>query len=163
MAVREDRTTTVDRNVVWLVVLGVVVLGLAGWIVYDLFFSPTTAPNGELAQVVADYNEAWVTGDTATFAEIASDDYAFVWNDDSFGPVTMEFRIGALEGFRVEPIGRQLWSGDGPAYFVSTAQTIYSDSGYPGPDGVEGISTLELMEQGDTYFVVRHVWFGLDG
>ena len=39
MAVREASTTSVDRNVVWLVVLGVIVLGLAGWIVFDLFFS----------------------------------------------------------------------------------------------------------------------------
>jgi hypothetical protein len=163
MAVQQERRTTTNRNLVWIVVLGVIVLGLAGWIVFDLFFSATTAPNAELAQVVADYTEAWETSDTAAFATTVSDDYQFVRGDTSTGAVTMQFNIGMDNGFRVEPIGRQLWSGDGPEYYVSIAETIYSDSDYPGPEGVEGMSTVVLVEDGDTYQVVRHVWFGLDG
>jgi hypothetical protein len=163
MAVQQDTRTTVDRKMVWIVVLGVIVLGLAGWLVYDLFFSATTAPNAELAQVVADYSEAWETDDSAAFATMVSDDYQFVWNDTSTGAVTMQYNIRFEDGFRVEPIGRRLWSGDGPEYYVSTAQTIYSDTDYPGPEGVEGMSTVVLVEDGDTYQVVRHVWFGLDG
>ena len=162
MAVREESTTSVDRNVVWLVVLGVIVLGLAGWIVFDLFFSATTAPNGEIAQVLADYETAWETGDAALFAEVTSEDYVFVSGGSETSAVMMGFTIGALDGFSIETIGHRVWAGDGPTYQVTMAETVYPDSAIL-PDGLDGISTIELVEDGDSYLVVNHVWFGPSG
>lgn len=148
---------------VWVVVLGVLVVGLAGWIVYDLFFSATTAPNGEIARVLSDYQTAWETEDAAMFAALTSDDYEFISGDQSVGPETMELRLSMMNGFRVERIGQEVWAGDGPTYHVSRAQTIYTDSGFPGPDGVDGISTISFVEDGDSYLVVMHRWFGPSG
>lgn len=151
-----------DRSVVWFVVLGAVVLGMAAWIVYDLFFSAAAAPNGELARVVNTYELAWETGDLQTFAELTTGDYFFRSGGDQASAVVMRFRIGALDGFRVEQQGRWVWSGEGPYHQVSIPQTVFTETGYPGPDGIVGMSTLELVEEGDSYLVASHVWVGPD-
>jgi hypothetical protein len=160
MAVREDKETTVDRSTMWLVVLGVVILGLAGWIVYDLFFSGTMAPNGEAADVVNAYEAAWEEGDLQAFAELTSGDYYFRVDDAKASSVIMEFRIGAMDGFRVKQMGQWVWSGEAPFYQVAIPQTVYTETGYPGPEGIVGMSTLELVEEGDTFLVESHVWVG---
>jgi hypothetical protein len=153
-----DRTTGTNPLVIWLVVLGVVVVGLGGWVVYDMFFA-SGAPNAELAQLVEDYEAAWMEADGEAFVALVTDDYTFEWDGRSMGVPSMRASIAVDDGFEVETTS-EVWSSDGSTHYVSLAETVSSDSGVPGPDGMDGISTLTIVEDGDGYLIAQHVWFG---
>lgn len=163
MAVR-DRTEGPTRErtlVIWLVVLGLVVLGLGGWVVYDLFFAPTTAPSAELDQVVDDYIEAFVAADGEAFGETVTSNYRWIWADSTQTADVAEMVAYVASGlnFEVNELGPRVWNGDNPIV-VAVAMDLRSDTMEPGPDGMAGVSVLEIVEQGDGYRVSRHVWAG---
>lgn len=158
MSIRDSTTAGTRPYVIAVVVLGVLVLGLGGWVVYDLFFSPTGAPSAELDQLVADYEAAWMDADAAAFEALVTDDYTFESGASSWSVGSMRSGIAVDDGFRVETPS-EAWSGDGPRYHVALVETIFSDYGAPGPFGQEGISVLEIVEVDDGYLIARHVWF----
>lgn len=160
MSVR-DSTTGTNPLVIWLVVLGVVAVGLGGWVVYDLFFA-AGAPNGELAQLVEDYEAAWEDADPTAFEAIVTDDYVFETSAGSSGVASMRGSIAVDVGFEAESFS-EAWSGEGPTYYVARSQTVSSEDAFPGPDGVDGVSVLTIVGDGDGYLVARHVWFGPAG
>ena len=64
------------------------------------------------------------------------------------------------ENLVVTTIGEPLWSTDGVIDYGSIAMDLFSDYGTPGPDGVNAISTLEIVEEAGNHLISRHVLFG---
>ena len=151
-----DRTKALTT---WVVVLGIVAVGLAGWVVYDLFFGPTTAPNTEMSQLLDDYTAAWNDHDGEAFMALVTEDFVF---ESDGGISTRTYQAQSITasseyGWEVDQVGEPMWAGDGPWYVTTVDEVSWEDA----PAPIEGISTFEVVEMEDgSYLIAQHVFFG---
>jgi hypothetical protein len=158
MAVHEmEAATKAHRLSIWVVVLAISTVGLAGWIVYDLFFSATAAPSFEIMGVVMDYVDAWNEADPVAFEAVVTDDYVF---QNEYGTYDLAGQLENLTkvdetNMEASMVGWPIWAGDGP-WYVSVADRMMADDW---DEPVSGIGTVTIVQEGDTYLVDSHICF----
>lgn len=160
MTVEEAPRTAQRTLAVLAVVLGVIALVFASLWAYDLFFSTTAAPNSEAQATVDAYMDAWNNYDAETFAQLVTEDFVFEAEASSGDATTTSasFEYAEQGNWAVETIGEEIWHGDDPTLYMSTAHFLTADF-YP-EEGIKAISTITIAKEGDTYLIARHVVFG---
>jgi hypothetical protein len=160
MTVEEAPHTNQRPLIALAILLGVAALVFAGLWAYGEFFSPMAAPNGEAQTAVDAYMEAWNNYDAEAFAALVTADYVFENEGGTGDAATTPSSFGYAEqgNWLAETVGEPIWHGDDPTLYMSAAHLLTADF-YP-EEGIEAISTMTLVKEGDSYLVARHVVFG---
>lgn len=141
-----------------LAVLMLIVLGLGTWFVYDMVRSSEVMPTGEIAELLDDYSAAWNEYEGDTMLELTAPGFTFV----SAGGMeldradTSDLVANELPAhrFAMERPGFPVMMGDGPWYVAMPVHTLTNVR------EADGIAMLTIINQGDTYLVLRHTVTG---
>jgi hypothetical protein len=159
-----DQTSSRSRLLtVTVIVLAVVVLGLGAWTVYGMSSTTETQPTADVQRVVDNYLAAWNSYDGEAFRELVTDDYVLdmvgITESETMHVDEASELVNGLEAFEWNEavIGEAIMTGDGP-YYVSAVEH-FTAPGY-GPQGVDGISTFTVVNDGGTLRVARHDYTG---
>lgn len=141
-------------------VLAVALIGLTAWVVYDSTQTPETNPSGDVTQLLDDYRSAWNNHDGDAFLALVTDDYVFDSGTGNSDATETAATITSMEtvNWNAEPVGDAIMAGSGP-WYESTVDLLTADN-YPS-DGIDGISTVTIVDDGGTLKVSQHVFFGL--
>jgi hypothetical protein len=142
------------------VILTLAVIGMAMWAISGAPESEASAPSIELDELVDDYFETWTDYDSDAFFDLVTEDYIWEWGDQAWDAEAKMAEVAHYEfvNFRVDFTSERLWSGEEPTYYVAQSHTSYTDTGFPGPDGVDSISVLKIVNQDGDYLIARHVF-----
>jgi hypothetical protein len=141
------------------IVLGVLVLGLGAWIIYDYTQDSALAPPAEVTQVVEDYTAAWNNYDGEAFLATTREGYTFT---SSAGAFDRTEQLSAIENtlptirWQVMPLDDPIAIGDGPTWFVVSLDETTDNI----RDFVEGVSVITVVEDDGSYLITRHVFLG---
>ena len=160
--------------IITLVVLAVALVGLGAWVVYDQSSSSdasATAVTAEFDQLFDDYIEAFNAYDVEAVGALITD--GFMLYRPSYDPLVgvssaLENESRASElfiflegGYRVyeyqwERLGDAIMSGEGPWVVSQVVRATSTSPTYPG--GVEGVSTLTVVDEDGALKVARDVF-----
>ncbi len=160
-----ERAPTRSRAlIVGLVVLALALGGIAGWLANDQLESTGLPSDAET--VIADYLDAFATGDEATIRALATDDYVIGERIYGLMPglereVLVETVDETMEAVNFDQEWETMTSGDpvvvgdGP-WFVSYAETWIQDRAH-----YEGVATYVIVEEDGVTKIANHFWMGL--
>lgn len=141
-----------------LAILAIAVLGLGTWIVVDMFRSSEVTPSGEIASLLDDYTAAWNEYDGDAMLELTTPGFTFTaaggMKLDRADTATHVANELPAHRFSMERPGFPVMMGDGPWYVAMPVHTTTNIR------EADGIAILTIMNQGDTYLVVRHTVTG---
>ena len=134
-------------------ILAIAVLGLGTWTAIDMFRSSEVTPSGEIAALLDDYTAAWNEHNGEVMLELTAPGFTFV----SAGGMELDrastsaHLTNELPAYRfsMERPGFPVMMGDGPWYVAMPVHTTTNIR------EADGIAMLTIMNQGDTYLVVR--------
>ncbi len=139
-------------------ILAIAVIGLGTWFVYDMFRSSAVTPTGEIAVLLDDYSAAWNDYNGEAVLELTAPGFTYVSaggtemdRPDTSALVTNEL---PTHRFAMERPGFPVMMGDGPWY---VAMPVHTSTNIREADG---IAMLTIIDQGDTFLVVRHTVTG---
>lgn len=153
------------------VVIILAVLGLAACTASNPTTNTESAATPELKQVIQDYFAAYNNYDTDALEAVVTESYMLYEGGsytakDVSSPPCMGFdkaeMIKYLEGYnqrreyQFETIGEPIVSGDGP-WVVSQVVNLTS---MDYPNGINGISTFTIVDEGGNLKVARDVYLG---
>jgi hypothetical protein len=136
---------------------------------------PETAIPAEIAQLLRDYDAAFNAYDADAFHALLTEGYMSYRTDfDSHYAVSsgmaekypVEWVLAGLKStypnleFHVERRGQAIVSGDGPWIVAQVLFEEFNDPQYP--NGVEGIQTLTIVDEGGTLKVARDIYVVLE-
>jgi hypothetical protein len=136
---------------------------------------PETAIPGEITQLLEDYDAAFNAYDADAFQALVTEGYmAYRTEYDSHYAVSsgiaetspVEWVIAGLKSyypnleFRIERRGQAIVSGDGPWLVSQVLFEEYNDPKYP--NGIEGISTVTIVDEDGTLKVARDIFVALE-
>lgn len=119
----------------------------------------TTVPS-EVQSAVDSYLASWNEYDADAFRAVVTDDYVFT-NSNTGATADVDAQATVIDG-TLEGIGWNaedvdlLVAGDGP-YYVAVLNTLTSNSS---PDGVDGMSTVTIIDDGGELKVSEHIYVG---
>ena len=116
---------------------------------------PDDAPSADHARLVDDYIAAWNDYDGTAVRSMVTDDFEYVWFGRTVpvNEITSYVADKESSNFSAETTDGPVWASD---VVVEVAMVLRSDDGRPGPDGMDTVSTLTIVEQGDDLLVARH-------
>jgi hypothetical protein len=121
---------------------------------------PANAVPDDVSSVVEAYTASWNDYDSDAFLAVVTDDYVFVNNGTETDDATQASFIGGggLESmdWSADEVGDSIVAGDGP-YYVATTNTLTTSGS---PEGVEGLSTLTVVDDGGELKVSEHTYVG---
>jgi hypothetical protein len=141
------------------------ILAVAAALVLPLTFigcsdddASSTVPS-DVETVIDTYSQAWSDYDSEAFLAIVTDDYRHVSENGEFDATEQAaaFQGGRSLNFTAERTGDLIGTGDGP-YYVAQGNLL-KGGGFP-TDGVVGISTFTVVDDGGTLKVSEHVFIG---
>lgn len=114
----------------------------------------------EVQSVVDSYTSSWNEDDGDAFRTVVTDDYMFInARTGAASDVDTQANVidGMLEsnGWNAEDVDLFV-AGDGP-YYVAVLNTSTSNAT---PDGVDGMSTFTIIDDGDDLKVSEHIYVG---
>jgi len=140
------------------IVLAVALIGLGAWLIYDQVADSETAPTGEVAALLDDYNSAWNAYDSDAFLGLVTESYTFEYAGDVNTAQEQADEIATLGqvDWHVDMVGKPIMSGNGdPNYYLAVPNSITSNVG----DG-EGMSLFVVVGDGDTFRIAQHTFVG---
>ena len=141
------------------------ILAVAAALVLPLTFigcsdddSSSTVPD-DVETLLDAYTQAWTDHDGEAFLAVVTDDYRQISDNGELDATEQAAGIqaGASFNFTAEAQGDQIGAGDGP-YYVAQGNLL-KGGGFP-DDGVVGISTFTVVDDGGTLKVSEHVFVG---
>ena len=120
--------------------------------------SSSTVPS-DVKAVLDDYAQAWSDYNSEAFLAVVTDDYQHITEAGEFDATQQAAAVqgGRSINFTVETQGDPIGIGDGPYYVAQSG--LLKGGGFP-DDGVVGISTFTVVDDGGTLKVSEHVFIG---
>jgi len=121
---------------------------------------PANAVPDDVWAVVEDYTQAWNDYDGEAFRSVVTEDYHFVTGGMETGVEAQANLISTAlssQDWAAETVGDPIVAGDGPYYVAITNQLTSASS----PDGVEGMSTVTVVDDNGALKVSEHVYEGM--
>jgi hypothetical protein len=137
--------------------------------------APETAVSAEIDQLFEDYVAAFNAYDADAFQALLTEGYtAYLTADDSRYAISSgiattlprEWVIARLKSefpnleFHLERRGEAIMSGDGPWLVSQVILKTIKDPQYP--NGIEGVMTLTVIDEGGTLKVAREIYVQLE-
>ena len=120
---------------------------------------PANAVPDDVWTVVEDYRQAWNDYDSEAFLGLVTENYHFVMNGTETDAQTQAGYIsGTMQSTEWEGtnVGDSIVAGDGPYYVAVTNRLTTAAT----PDGVEGLSTITVVDDDGVLKVSEHVYEG---
>jgi hypothetical protein len=120
---------------------------------------PANAVPDDVSSVVEAYTASWNDYDSDAFLAVVTDDYVFVNNGTE---TDVETQANIIDGtlssanWSADQVGDSIVAGDGPYHVAVT--NILTTSG--SPEGVEGLSTVTVVDDGGDLKVSEHIYVG---
>jgi hypothetical protein len=113
----------------------------------------------DVETVLDTYSQAWSDYDSEAFLAVVTDDYRHISENGELDAAAQAAAIQTSRSFNftAEPQGDQIGTGDGPYYVAQ--RDLLKGGGFP-DDGVVGISTFTVVDDGGTLKVSEHVFVG---
>ncbi|MBL7201754.1 MAG: nuclear transport factor 2 family protein [Anaerolineae bacterium] len=137
---------------------------------------PETAVTAEIGQLLNDYFAAFNDYDVDAVRTAITDGYVLYeggsWDSDRAVSTPVSQAYGAAHVFafvkgynrenkvQFERLGEPIMSGDGPWLVAQVIHMTSTDPTYP--NGVDGISTLTVVDEGGTLKVARDIFVGFE-
>lgn len=146
------------RTAVWL--LGILVVVLGAWIVYDYSQDTALAPTPEISDLIDDYVAAWNNYDGEAFLALTREGYTYTSN--MAGTFDRDEQLDVIENtlpsqsWSAELLGDPVMVGDGPWWHVAMPVRITSMLS----DVMDGTCMLTVYDADGTYLITRHIFNG---
>ncbi|MEX1287820.1 MAG: hypothetical protein AB1Z57_07780 [Acidimicrobiia bacterium] len=140
----------------WVIVLGIVVAGLAGWIAYDLFLVEDAAPSPEVAALVEDFVTSLDEYDSEAANALVMPNFA----TNVAGPVTgADEAISALESWdhRTSIVGPMVARVDGDWTLVVVPISLHDPDLRP-DEGVPIMATVVVFDSDADGHLISAFW-----
>jgi hypothetical protein len=173
--ISEGQRVRVRPWIIAVMVLGVAVVCLGAWVLYEQTTSSDTsgtAVTAEIDQLIDDYLRAWEEDDEAVIRAAVTqafviNEYIYVQGRSVTNPdrvfldehITGDVDGVVAEGFqfewRNEQVGEAIITGDGP-WFVS-----FEEHWNLGSFAYEGMANYTIVDDGGVLKIANHYWAGL--
>ena len=111
----------------------------------------------DVQTVLDTYTQAWNDYDSEAFLVVVTDDYRFMSETGEFDAIEQAEAIAASRSLNisVESQGDLIGAGDGPYYVAEVA--VIKGGTFPA-DGIDGINTITVIDDGGTLKVSEHIF-----
>jgi hypothetical protein len=137
--------------------LSVALIALGAWAVFSGGDDAASLPP-DVDQALTEYNDAWNTSDGEAFIAATTSDY--VMHTEQYGDWNQQqqaMTVGdrVTHGWHSEWVGEPIVTAEGPGY---GAVETHIDSDMMPEDGITGISTFTIVDDGGQLKVARHTF-----
>jgi len=146
------------RGLGWLAgILAVAAIALGAWLFAELSSSDGASLPSEVQAAYDGYTAGWAAHSGPEAIAFTTDDFIFFNGVQELNRVTAAQTItySRTIDFRVEVID-SIATGDGP-YYLTMTETVYFATS---PEGLNGVSTYTIVNDGGTWKIQRHEFTG---
>jgi hypothetical protein len=160
MATNTDRMASHRSSATaWIGVLSVLVVGLAGWLAFELFWSNDAAPVAEVSALVDSFTEALNDRDVAGLEATVTPEFAT--NVPGSSTTDLEAVTAWVDGLdlTIEPIGPMIATVDGLWTTVVVPQVAIRDQESADPGArVEAMGTFVVYGNAENGYLISRYW-----